>query len=252
MLKITMLGTSHGDPTDVRFNTSTLFQVDDDTYLIDVGAPVNASLIRMNFRFDSLKAIFITHMHEDHVGGLSGMVKTLTKHSLEEQHTDIFFPEVQAIAGFKGWMDVQHREISPEIISYNACTTGEIMKNKTTSVSAVPTEHLLSRKNVPSSFAYKFSTPYGKVLFTGDLRSDFSDFPVDAACDCRICVCELTHYPLEQAIPMLQKCNFEKLIFTHIANKWCKPDGQMKFIELTNQLPYPCVISNDLEQFQFN
>jgi ribonuclease BN (tRNA processing enzyme) len=252
MLKITMLGTSHGDPTDSRFNTSTLLQVDDGSYLIDAGAPVNALLTRMKFKFDSLKAIFLTHMHEDHVGGLSGMVKTLAKHSLENQHTDIFFPEVDAIAGFKAWMDTQHREISPKVISYHASSAGELINYKTTNISAIPTDHLLSEKAVSDSFAYKFNTPYGKILFTGDLRYDFSDFPVSAARDCRICVCELTHYPLKLAIPLLLKCNFEKLIFTHIGDNWAGEEGQIAFTKLTNQLPYPCVISNDSEQFQFN
>ena len=37
--KLITLGTSHGDPTFCRFNSSTLLQVDEALYLIDAGAP---------------------------------------------------------------------------------------------------------------------------------------------------------------------------------------------------------------------
>ena len=252
MLKITTLGTSHGDPTGIRFNTSTLLQIDNESYLIDAGAPVNALLIRMNFKFDSLKAIFLSHMHEDHVGGLTGMVKTLAKHAVKTQHTDIFFPEKQAVAAFINWLEVQHRKIPPEVISYHVSRADRTAEYNTASIEAVPTDHLLKKNDLPSSFAYKFDTSYGKVLFTGDLRFDFADFPADAAGDCRICVCELTHYPFENALPFLEKCNFEKLIFTHIGDNWADSDGLRKLSSMTSHLPYPCVISNDFEQFEFN
>ena len=67
--KIITLGTSHGDPTCCRFNSSTLFKIGEASYLIDAGAPANALMIRHGFKLHDLKAIFITHMHEDHVGG---------------------------------------------------------------------------------------------------------------------------------------------------------------------------------------
>ena len=248
MLKIITLGTSHGDPTSNRFNTSTLVQIDNDAYLVDAGAPVNAILTRLNFKFNSLKAIFITHMHEDHVGGLSGMVKTLVKYPLENQHTDIFLPDAQAVSGFKGWMEVQHRQIPAELISYHVSSPGNLMDK----VRAIQTDHLYNDNTDGNSFSYKFETPYGNILCTGDLRNDFADFPFQAAEDCRLCVCELTHYPLETAIPVLLKCNFEKLIFTHIANRWNNTEGKLKFEKLTECLPYECIISNDFDQFEFS
>ena len=65
-MKIITLGTSHGDPTVTRFNSSTLFQIGTADYLVDAGAPVNALLIRRNIPLSALRAVFITHQHEDH------------------------------------------------------------------------------------------------------------------------------------------------------------------------------------------
>lgn len=107
-VKIITLGTSHGDPTLSRFNSSTLFEINDKLYLIDAGAPANALMIRKGLILQKLQAIFITHMHEDHVGGLPGLIKSLIKRPAAEQHTDIFLPEAVAIDRLIGWMQCMH------------------------------------------------------------------------------------------------------------------------------------------------
>ena len=68
-MKITTLGTSHGDATYCRFNSSTLYESAGNLYLIDCGEPADALLIRANKETWKLKAIFITHMHVDHMKG---------------------------------------------------------------------------------------------------------------------------------------------------------------------------------------
>ncbi len=45
-MRITTLGTSHGDHTYRRFNSSTLFETDGHSYLVDSGEPVNGLTIR--------------------------------------------------------------------------------------------------------------------------------------------------------------------------------------------------------------
>ena len=45
-MRITTLGTSHGDPTYCRFNSSNLIEIAEASYLIDAGAPVDALLVR--------------------------------------------------------------------------------------------------------------------------------------------------------------------------------------------------------------
>ena len=80
MLKIHTLGTSHGDSTFSRFNTSTAYETCGVLYLVDAGAPVEALLRRKGLLAKDIRGIFITHMHDDHAGGLTGMIKQVSKY----------------------------------------------------------------------------------------------------------------------------------------------------------------------------
>ena len=86
-MRITTLGTSHGDHTYCRFNSSTLFESGNRLYLFEAGAPANGLLVRAGKDVCSIKAVFITHMHEDHAGGLPGLIKSLLKYAQPGQHT---------------------------------------------------------------------------------------------------------------------------------------------------------------------
>ena len=66
------------DPRDRRYRCSSLVEVADDTapdgvrrILIDCGPDFREQMLRINFQ--KLDAIFITHEHYDHVGGLDDL-----------------------------------------------------------------------------------------------------------------------------------------------------------------------------------
>ena len=73
---ITTLGTSHGDQMVNRYNSSTLYESGDNLYIFDAGEPVTASLVRLRKDLTKVKAIFITHMHGDHIYGLPGLLSS--------------------------------------------------------------------------------------------------------------------------------------------------------------------------------
>ena len=102
--RVTTLGTSHGNHTYCRFNTATLVEVGDASYLIDAGSPASALMLRGEKRIQALRGVFLTHMHEDHAGGLPGAIKALLKAPEPGQHTDVFLPEVEARAGLEAWL----------------------------------------------------------------------------------------------------------------------------------------------------
>ena len=61
-------------PLPGRFLTSVLIRRDGDLFLFDAGEGTQVSMKMLNLRWKKISAIFISHMHADHVTGLPGML----------------------------------------------------------------------------------------------------------------------------------------------------------------------------------
>ena len=75
-MKLTFLGTSAGMPTVERNVTALALAIDDSKswYLVDCGESTQHQLLRCRYTLNNLQAIFITHVHGDHMFGIPGML----------------------------------------------------------------------------------------------------------------------------------------------------------------------------------
>jgi ribonuclease BN (tRNA processing enzyme) len=248
---ITTLGTSHGNHTYCRYNTSTLFETGGRSYLVDTGEPVVATMIRLGKDLDALKAVFITHMHGDHSGGLPVLIKMLRKYPKDGKQTNVFLPDDVA-DGLGAWLRAMVIEWPIEMIPTHVVQPGPIYDDGVLSVGAEPTAHLQDpdRPDVPLSFSYVLQAEGKRVICTGDLKADFSDFPQGARhTPCDACVCEVTHFQPEVALPVLIDCPIERLILTHVHDPWHGEDGEAALRERLAGLPYPWHIAHDCDEF---
>lgn len=249
-VQIITLGTSHGDPTLSRFNSSTLFKVKEKLYLIDAGAPANALMIRKGLSLQKLKAIFITHMHEDHVGGLPGLIKSLIKRPEAGQHTDVFLPEAIAVDALIGWMKCMRRTWSPSLLTFRVTESCTIFKDENLRVTTLPTKHIQDENHKSLSYGYQLDIGDKRVIYTGDLRGDFSDFPAVAMEEpSDLCICECTHFDMRVARDILKRCPIKRMIFNHVSNLW-HGDGENDLRKIINTLPFPCEIAHDGDEFE--
>jgi len=96
-VKLVFLGTGSGKPTPHRNVSSVGLFREGDLILFDCGEGTQLQLSRAPLRPGSLRAIFLTHFHGDHVNGLPGFVGSLTMNSREESLT------IVGPVGLKKW-----------------------------------------------------------------------------------------------------------------------------------------------------
>jgi ribonuclease BN (tRNA processing enzyme) len=77
MSELVILGSGSGFATKDRFSTSIALLADPNLYLFDCGEPCGALLFRHGIDALALKALFVSHMHPDHVGGLAGVLSSI-------------------------------------------------------------------------------------------------------------------------------------------------------------------------------
>lgn len=77
MVKLTFLGTSGSTPTRERSLSAVALEHDGDVLLFDCGEATQMQMMRYRVNISRIKAIFLTHIHGDHVIGIAGLVRTL-------------------------------------------------------------------------------------------------------------------------------------------------------------------------------
>jgi len=70
VIKVTLLGTGTPQPGMDRFGASTLVQAGSETLLFDAGRGCLQRLRQINVSYDTIDALFLTHLHSDHIVGL--------------------------------------------------------------------------------------------------------------------------------------------------------------------------------------
>ena len=73
-LEVFSLGTSGMMPLPGRFLTSVLVRREGELFLFDCGEGTQVSLKMLNLKWKKISAVFISHMHADHVTGLPGLM----------------------------------------------------------------------------------------------------------------------------------------------------------------------------------
>ncbi len=246
-MKIHILGTSHGAPEKNRGCTSMILETEGNFYVIDTGSSVEKYMTDKELDVEAINAIFITHMHEDHIGTLTGLLKVLrTYHGTATAKT--FLPEQQGIEGLRAWLEAMHSVNWPENrLPFFNIEEGEVYSDEHVKVSAVKTDHI---KGFPT-FAFIFECEGKRVIFTGDLTDDLHDYPqiiLDENSDAVIT--ELCHYHkdfgfIEGTLEKLKASKTRILICGHIY-----PGGDTDMEKVKTTFPFEVAIASDGDIFE--
>jgi ribonuclease Z len=150
MLKITFLGTSGATPTKSRSLPSVSIEREGSVYLFDCGEGTQMQMMKYGISPQKVKAIFISHLHGDHVIGLAGLLRSMALNARKDE-ISIFIPKgyesgVKALISFdKAMFGYRIRVISiPHRVS-------KLLDERDFTISSFPLKHTL-----PSSgFAFR-------------------------------------------------------------------------------------------------
>ena len=220
-MKITFLGTCSGtEPMPGRHHSSILFEAADRYYWFDAGENCSYAASEIGVDFRRVRAIFISHMHIDHIGGLANLLFTVRKIELmtKTEHAfgnsfDIFVPDLKKFESVKDVAGARYSE-SVSIVEH-LTEDGVIFDDGIMKVTAMHNTHLKENgDNGWHSYSFLIEAEGKKIVFSGDVGyPEELDPLLDGGCDAYIM--ETGHHAPEKVLRYAKEKGAKKLFFTH-------------------------------------
>jgi ribonuclease BN (tRNA processing enzyme) len=190
-VQILLIGT-HGGPSleKDRSEPSTLLIVDGRPYMIDCGIGTMRRLLEAGVRSETIGTIFITHNHPDHALGLVDVLANdflhvdFSRDPASAGTFSIYGPPqtVDLVNAAYSYIRIPYGVFAAEHLgastlvepfrAHNIDHNGLVYQDDKIRVTAAENTHyqLMAAKYHArmKSYAYRFETPYGAIVFTGD------------------------------------------------------------------------------------
>lgn len=181
-MKVTFLGTGAALIDPDRAHTSIAVQIGEKTYLLDIGTGATRHMIAANIDPLSVQALFLTHLHFDHIADLPVFVigswmsgktgapviygpdgtKAMVAHLFEGGAFDV---DIRARAKYKqrqGNLEVLRPDVRP-------IAAGPIYEDDRVKITAMPVDHI--PPDICECFGLKLETDDKKVVFSSDTKA---------------------------------------------------------------------------------
>lgn len=240
-MRITFIGTSHGVPAADRHCSCTMIEVNGAIYFVDAGAPVIEEIIKRNLDLKNVRAVFTTHSHGDHTGGVFTLASLINWWYREDcMKFYVTVPEIKTL--MKDYMRILDlKEMDEERVQVEIAQPGLMYSDENITVDYIPNMHLQGKF---PSYSIFIEAEGKKALFTGDLSDQLNgkDFPRIASEGLMdVVISEFAHFQYIQMEPYLEKCKTKQMWLNHVY-----PITRMEeYSFMQTRFSYPIFFAND-------
>jgi ribonuclease BN (tRNA processing enzyme) len=277
--ELVLLGTGGGPrPNPVRYSPSSALLIDGMPIVIDCGNGVSRQLVLAGIPLASLKYIFITHHHSDHISELGALLLLSWASGLNEP-IHVFGPpplEASIAAAFEQYrFDIETRvsdEGRPDLrllVEVHEFDTGGVVhESELFKATAARNNH----PPIEQSYAYRFDTPDRSVVFSGDTTYDKNVIALAKGAD--ILVHEVlytpgiesilqkvsnaaglrkhllaSHTPVEDLGRIAREAGVKSLVLNHIVPTEIEEFDELSIKSIQKEFSGEVIVGRDLDRF---
>lgn len=172
-MKIKFLGTSNSfviPEKDNNFNSNILIELNNKKLLIDAGITIQSALFKNDIKIEEIDAIYITHCHSDHIGGLE-YIGNYFKYILNKK-IDLI-ANISVMNQLKNILNYSFDNNISDYFNIVEVKYKHIFKIENIEFLPIQILHEFNDEGEKPSFGLRFTFDDTKIIFTGDCRFDF-------------------------------------------------------------------------------
>lgn len=223
-MKIYYLGTCSGtEPMAGMHHTSLVLETGGSLYWLDAGESCAHSAYTASLPVMATRAVFISHPHMDHIGGLANLLTLFRKlegrygmRLANENTLSVFFPGLEIFEAVKRVASCLDKSLKfPFTIKESEPFDGVIYEDESLRVTANHNKHLKEDgKNGWHSYSYLIECEGKRVVFSGDVASsDELDPLVSEGCD--YLIHETGHHSVQSVLDYAVSRGVKALRYSH-------------------------------------
>jgi len=223
MAKVTILGSASGMPVATRAHASFVLEMEEGSYLFDVGEGCASSLLRCAVNYQRIFVAFISHMHPDHCIGLPMLLQMMHLSGREVPLT-VYLP-AEALTATRDYLSALYvfPEKLPFELQLEPIRPNPIYRDDELVVSAFQNRHLESHRQLaaerhPSShlecYSFVIVARGKRLVYSGDVAGTMDLKDVLSGTD--LLITECMHMNPEELMALLAEKKVRRAVLTHM------------------------------------